>query len=369
MLHPSSFIFPAPILFLAAAPLSAQPLADLPKEARLALDESWQGGAIDPDRWYSLRKQWGQGNHGVVPENITIVEDIVDGKPVHVLRCTARGDTYKGPVTGQWRRPDRVGGVIVSKEHFASGRFEVVMKIGTPDNPTPRGMVPAIWTYGYRIVHAPDDHPHDEFSPAVPLYHPFLQEFKQGLAFYWSEIDFPEYGKGGDYATPMYNTFLNKQHQALTFDAHGAADGHYHRYTTEWRTHLVPMPAVSADQLVEAEGFFWVKDKAVPYDSYWGNPLVQTAPGEFALCTGRHARHWIDGQFVGENTTFVPSMAAQLNLGVWLPDWAGPAPWDTAHVFFASVKVWQYDDPGDIRGILTEDITDNFTSDGQPAAQ
>ena len=67
-----------------------------------------------------------------------------------------------------------------------------------------------------------------------------------------------------------------------------------------------------------------------------------------------------------ENKTFVPVMGGQLNLGVWLPKWAGPAPWKTAAVYFARVRVWQYGDPGDVLGILTEDITDNFGKDGQP---
>jgi len=53
-------------------------------------------------------------------------------------------------------------------------------------------------------------------------------------------------------------------------------------------------------------------------------------------------------------------MAAQLTMGVWLPAWAGPAQWQTAQVFFGPVKIWQYDDPGDVRGILTEDVPPNL---------
>ena len=59
-------------------------------------------------------------------------------------------------------------------------------------------------------------------------------------------------------------------------------------------------------------------------------------------------------------------MAAQLNLGVWLPDWAGPAPWKTAKISFASVKIWQYGDPGDVRGVLVDPIGDSFDKDGRP---
>ena len=118
--------------------------------------------------------------------------------------------------------------------------------------------------------------------------------------------------------------------------------------------------------MIEHEGYWWVRDKAVPIDKYLGNPLKRLRKEEYAVYIGDEAVHWIDGQFVARNTTFVPAMAAQLSLGVWLPDWAGPAPWKVAKITYASVKVWQYDDPGDVRGVLTEDIGDSFDAAGRP---
>src|SRR3712207_1765267 len=100
----------------------------LPAEARLAFEEDWAGGAIHPAKWYRLRKRWGEGNHGVVPENVRIEPDTVGGKRKNVLVCEAHGDQYGGPVVGERGRKTRVGGVIVSRPYFASGRFEVVMK-------------------------------------------------------------------------------------------------------------------------------------------------------------------------------------------------------------------------------------------------
>ncbi len=112
-------------------------------------------------------------------------------------------------------------------------------------------------------------------------------------------------------------------------------------------------------------GYWWIRDKAVPFERYLGNPLKRFGPDSSALYTGEKAVHWIDGQPVGENRRYMPAMAAQLNLGVWLPEWAGPAPWETAEVRFASVRVWQYDDPGDVHGVLTDEIDDSFGPDGQ----
>lgn len=343
------------------------PIPPLPSTAKLELEEDWSSGQIDPKRWYCLRKKWGQNNFGVVPENVNIVTDTVNGKKRFVLQCTANGDQYEGPITGEWNKKKRVGGVIVSKQHFASGRFEVVMKIGSLEQPRPAGMVPAIWTYGYRMVKIQTSKP-NEFHRKHPLYHPYLQEWGPAQAFYWSEIDFPEFGKHGKYDKPMYNTFLNKQHHSKEIDVQGVADGRYHTYTTEWRTGLVPIDGVKDHQVAESphhKGFYWVQDKAIPYKKYWGSPLKKLGKDRYAVCSGISAKHWIDGKYIGENTKLVPSMTGQLNLGVWLPKWAGPANWKSQHVKFASVKVWQFNDPGDVKGVLTEDITNSFDKSGK----
>lgn len=102
----------------------------------------------------------------------------------------------------------------------------------------------------------------------------------------------------------------------------------------------------------------------MPFDDYLGNSLKRLGPNRYAVDTGARATHWIDGKRIGENTKVVPSMAAQLNLGIWLPQWAGEAPWKTARVSFASIRVWQYDDPGDVRGVLVDDITNNSMPTG-----
>lgn len=54
-------------------------LPPLPKAARLAFEETWRDGAIDAKRWYPLRKKWGEGNNGVVPETIRIAREKLNG--------------------------------------------------------------------------------------------------------------------------------------------------------------------------------------------------------------------------------------------------------------------------------------------------
>jgi hypothetical protein len=359
---------------LRAADLSdaGKPLNPLPKDARLMLDEDWSSGKIDPDRWYVPRRKWGAGNNGVTPDNVRIARDTLNNREQNVLVCQANGDLYDGPVVGFAGKTKRVGGIIVSRSFFASGRIEAVMKIGSatphdggpPDPSHPIGTVPAIWTYAYRYVAVPKAQMND-FVRETPLYNPLMRVYGGAVNEYWSELDFPEFGKAQRFDRPMYNTFCQNRHEPRTFEVNNAADGQYHTFTTEWRTKLEPLPGISDTQVIEHNGFYWVQDKAIPFQKYFGNPLKRLDKDRYAVYIGDRADHWIDGKKVAENTKFVPSMAAQLTLGVWLPDWAGEAPWKTATVSFASAKVWQYDDPGDVRGVLTENVPDNFEKDGR----
>lgn len=345
----------------------------VPQQARLVLVEDWSGGQIDPAKWYMPRKKWGGGNNGVTRDNVRLARDTVEGREQNVLVCEAHGDQYDGPVVGFGGHKTRVGGVIVSKGFFASGRFEVVMKVGStephPGGPAdprrPKGTVVAIWTYAYRYVSVPRDRM-DEFVPAKPLYNPLMKRYGKGANEYWSELDFPELGKAGNFDVGMYNTFLQDRHQPNDYDVSAAIDGKYHTFTTEWHTKLEPMERVSDADVIESEGFWWVRNKSVPFEHYYGNPLKRLGPDRYAVYRGDRVDHWIDGKKEARNTKYVPAMAAQLTMGVWLPDWVGPAAWRVATMSVASVKVWQFDDEGDVRGVLKEDLADNFSGDGTP---
>lgn len=358
--------------FASLAAMAAEGPPVLPEKARVALSEDWAGGAIDPAKWYVLRKKWGNGNNGVVPENVTIARDSVGGREQNVLVCEAHGDEYDGAVVGLAGAKTRVGGVIVSKAFFASGRFEIVMKIGAtqaheggPADPRqPKGCIPALWTYAYRYVEVGKERMH-EFVADAPLYNPHMPRYGSAINEYWSEIDFPELGKGGDFSHGLYNTYLQTREDSRPLEVVSVADGQYHAFITDWHTKLEPLAGVTDAQVVEHLGFWWIKDKSIPFARYDGNPLKRLGKDDFAVYRGEIAEHWIDGKKIGENKRYIPAMAAQLNMGVWLPDWAGPAAWKMARVYIASVKVWQTDEPGDVRGVLTTDIKDNFDKLGK----
>lgn len=342
-------------------------IPDLPATAQLVLAEDWSGG-INDARWYIPRKKWGNGNNGVTPANVRVETDNVWGVNRPVLVCQANGDNYDGPVTGQGGAKNRVGGMVVTRGFYASGRYEVVMKIGGtealeggPSDPArPIGTIPAVWVYGYRYVAVPNGLDPDSFHPQQPLYNPLMKVYGNANE-YWAEIDFPEFGKAGNFDKGLYNTYLQTRSQIKeNNDVRAMIDGQYHTLTTDWRTELSPLAGVTDAQVIEHQGFYWVKDKAVAFNSYVGNPLKKLGTNSYAVYKGSRADHYIDGKKVAENLTWVPSMASQLTMGIWLPDWAGAAPWKQSRASFASVKIWQFHDEGDVRGIIKDNITNTF---------
>jgi beta-glucanase (GH16 family) len=100
---------------------------------------------IDPARWRLARTQWenDDDNGGVVPENVSVRDGLV--------LLEGHGDLYTGPVHGIREThgkledlPDghRVGAAIVTTERYASGRYEIRIRI-----PRRLGACSAIWTY------------------------------------------------------------------------------------------------------------------------------------------------------------------------------------------------------------------------------
>ena len=218
------------------------------------------------------------------------------------------------------------GAAVVSKRFFASGVYEVVFKIGTnEEGKPPIGMVPAIWTYAYRFVtHA--EGKRKQFDRANPAYHPVLDRHNWGGCEYWSEIDFPEFGKRQKLEEGLFNTFLNDKHDSRVWPTPGVLDGKYHTIRMTWTTEMRPVPGVSDAQVEKAHGFWWVQDPKVPFEQYWGNPLKRVGKDRYEVYAGKEVVYELDGKRVGSSTKYVPAMGAQMTLGVWFPKWGGEAP-------------------------------------------
>lgn len=114
---------------------------------------------VDYDRWMIGSGAWGNGNGGVVPENVFYTEDgilILRGNGLHYAR---------GEVKGQGILKDgrNTGSAIISKFKTGPGHYEVRMK------PLPRlGACTALWTYTYRDPTVYDDADNHEIDIELP---------------------------------------------------------------------------------------------------------------------------------------------------------------------------------------------------------
>lgn len=326
--------------------------------------EDWSSGKIDPSKWYMPRSKWGNGNNGVIPENLEFSKDIVLGKEKTVLNFYGNGDEYNGSLVGFNGAKNRVGSLLVSKRFFASGTYEIVFKISNSEKGKAIGMVPAIWTYAYKFVKHRKGM-YKKFDAKNPSYHPILDKHKWGGCEYWSEVDFPEFGKKQNLEKALFNTFLNANFHSQTIDTPSVLDGKYHTIKMTWTTELKPLPEATDKLVAEENGLWWVQSDKIPFEKFRGNPLKKLGKDQYSVYKGKELIYELDGKVLGGSKSFVPAMAAQLSVGMWLPDWGGKAPWSRAKMSISSIKISPLNDKGDCFGFLNEDLKDNFNIYGE----
>ena len=170
--------------------------------------DDFTGKKLRTALWNVADRKWGEniklGTHGgVVPDNVFLE----DGH----LVIRALGDLYTGKVKGHGQNT-KIGGVIHTKEKFASGSYEVRAKIC----PKP-GALSAFWTYYYE---------NDNFNHEIdfefpghnqPPFTPADSDHEWGLMSNWRGVS-------------------DSLH--LTADKYfgNHTDGNYHLYRFEWHT-------------------------------------------------------------------------------------------------------------------------------------
>jgi len=259
--------------------------------------DDFSGAKLDTNKWLVAFKQWGgnNANGGVLPQNVSVD----NGK----LVIEAYGDQYTGDVRGINKdyslRPNgkRVGGAIATKDYFASGRYEVRMKLAPSF-----GVASAIWTFHYQ-----------EFGQGDPLY----QEKPVGGEDYYAvnhEIDMEFPGRPGPnhqnfaFDRGLLNTWVGENDDEYTteYASFGQAlnDGQFHTYRFDWHT---------GDATEQKRVDFYIDDV-----------LVHTA------------------------TDHVPTIASRLWIGAWFPrDWAGTPNFDTETLDVDWVKITPFEEEGD----------------------
>ena len=258
-------------------------------------------GPLDEAKWTKVHRVWGQPANalhqhgGVISQNVSTR----DGHAV----LTALGDNYTGNLRGVNGFAKRIGGVIQSKQRFASGRYEVKMRIlQNPD----QGVLSAAWTFFYKEITA-TSHPlaYQKALAAgnVPR--------NDGRIVLNHEIDIEV--KGANLENPIYTNWIgefDEERKTKAVPNTGLNDGKFHIYRWDWHT--------------------------------GGN-------GEEA-----RVEYYLDHQLVHVSKEKVPYIASQINVGNWFAWWAGiesgtyKAPnFDRSEMFVDWVKFVPFNQPND----------------------
>ncbi|MCX7011994.1 MAG: glycoside hydrolase family 16 protein [Candidatus Sumerlaeota bacterium] len=263
--------------------------------------DGFDGGKLDPGKWMIARRQWGgKGkNGGVVAENVSTR----DG---HVV-LEAHGDQYQGPVKGVEKRGKdfveidegrRVGASIVTKDRFASGRYEVRARI-----PRHLGACSAFWTFYYDEV-APKPGP-SESKPANARRKPKIINH---------EIDIELPGRPGrtpqgvGYDWMLFITWTGVGAKEDTSDRiqlpNALNDGEFHTYRFDWHT--------------------------------GGNGIAPSVV------------FFLDGKELRTVTTNVPSIAGHFWIGIWFPKGStGEPDYDTETLDVDWARITPFHEPDD----------------------
>ena len=294
------------------------------------LFDDFDQGFLDSDRWYAAKKNWGgkikdengkatdkDYNGGVIPENLYVKDGI--------LCCEAHGDNYLGDLIG-WNkdlsaRPDgkRVGACAVTKDYYASGRYEIRAKVA----PT-SGVCCAMWTFEYEEIYDKSNPQYVERTDNDGYYvvnHEIDIEMP-------GRPDFPHENIGYDYA--LCNTWIGEKEATASDPAEYTTgftrlegrqdDGQFHTYRFDWHT-----GGTNTDG------------------------TVITPRVEF----------YFDGKLLRTNTTHIPYKAGRLWIGAWFPNgWAGKPDFDTSVFEVDWVRITPFGEPND------RPAKESYASDG-----
>ena len=224
---------------------------------------------LDETKWEKLNQVWGVSSvsayihGGVIKENAFTR----DGKAV--LR--ALGDTYSGSLRGANGQAKRLGGVIKTKQRFASGKYEVRMKVLQAAD---MGVLSAAWTFFYKElteVGDPVAYQKAVGKGNIPV---------NGKVILNHEIDIEIKGANLDY--PLFTNWIGEagpEHVSQGIKTQRFDDNAYHLFRWDWHT---------------------------------GGGGQQAA-----------VNYYIDGQLITSSNTHVPYRASYFNVGNWFAWWAG----------------------------------------------
>lgn len=278
---------------------------------------------VDYDRWYIGKQAWGvsgDGNGGVVPENVNYTDD---GK----LVFTGNGSYYTaGEVRGVGSHKDGTltGGALISKFKVRPGRFEIKMKV------LPRlGACSAFWTFAYDDE-TRGNHEIDIEFPGGTHTGGVLGFDKVLNTNYWAEdqsvskdtvlsditggaVSLASDGEWHTYGFDWYTSVPGQEEYVrIKVDKAGnvlGADGKPDGRTVDGDGYIVE-DGERTDKLADADGYVYTLDK--------NNGKVRERNTDAGVVI-----YYVDGKITAINEELVPWYESRLWLGVWFPNNTG----------------------------------------------
>jgi hypothetical protein len=300
-------------------------LASPPARQDEVFFDDFSDGTLSPEKWLVSGKAWGGDNGGVAPQNVILVPDMDEGKPIIALRLEAHGDLYDGDLVHNGRKT-RVGAAIATRTYHASGRYEVRARVA-PEY----GTCTAFWPFHY-IDHRMGEGPY--WHEPNPRRNTEIDwEFPTDLAgsdtgnFSFTKARTNSWGGqfGGEGGEHKGRKTLTDENGSVLDLAQEAMDGRYHTFTIEWRS--------GSD----------VGDESIS----------RTDVGSVRwLLDGRVVDELHDVEFGQGN---VPFRAARFWLGTWFPaagyaddvGWTGNPEFDTTAAHIAWVRITPFEEGRD----------------------
>eukprot|EP00164_Ancoracysta_twista_P002529 GFYU01003369.1.p1 GENE.GFYU01003369.1~~GFYU01003369.1.p1 ORF type:complete len:708 (-),score=160.47 GFYU01003369.1:38-2161(-) len=248
-------------------------------------------------------------------------------------------------------RYKRVGGAVITKDYYASGRYTVRMKVA-PEF----GVCSTIWTFYYAEYYPGDKEYDDVCMPNGDVPCPHWDDTESGNAYHSLnheiDIEIPTmatYTRDGkvedkkiDFTASRLNSWVGEvggyEYEAAFLESGmNHADGEYHTYVIDWHT--------GDKEKNEAPRVEYRVDGDLKLVTYDTKIVVHYKQGHKAK-TRTYA--YANDKWSSRSKRVIPTRASKFWIGAWFPPrWTGSPRFDTAHMEIDYVKIEPFFESGD----------------------
>jgi hypothetical protein len=224
---------------------------------------------IDEEKWERVHALWGQADNPLYQHGGVIRENVTTRSGFAVLKSL--GDLYEGNLQGVDGHNKRLGGVLKSRKRFASGRYEVKMKVLQVADV---GVLSTAWVYWSKTISG------IQFPEAYNKAIAHGNTAENNLITLNHEIDIEV--KGQDLANPVFTNWIGlkkNEYVSQHTPTRPLLDNKFHVYCWIWHT---------------------------------GSETISP-----------EIKYYIDDELIYTSTEHIPYIAGYFYVGNWFAWWAG----------------------------------------------